>query len=97
MNGLELGARLRRWGRAADRNAERMAMLEPHQQNAALATYAPLLKRKTDSSTGANRRRRFTIVCADSSHGRAPTRGSGQQLHIWKSLWRLAERADRAF
>ena len=84
---LELGARLAAMGAALlIETLERIATIAPHKQDAALATYAPLLKKedglidwRQPAQAIHNRVRGFQPWPG------AYTRFRGQQLHIWKS------------
>ncbi|HXB52309.1 MAG TPA: methionyl-tRNA formyltransferase [Rhizomicrobium sp.] len=83
----ELGARLAAMGAALlIETLERMATIAPQRQNAALATYAPLLKKED----GLIDWRQPAHAIHNRVRGFQPwpgayTRFRGQQLHIWKS------------
>jgi methionyl-tRNA formyltransferase len=93
---LELGARLAAMG--AELLIETLARIEsiaPHKQDAALATYAPLLKKEN----GLIEWRQPAQAIHNRVRGFQPwpgayTRFRGQQLHIWKS--RVAVRGEGA-
>jgi methionyl-tRNA formyltransferase len=99
---LELGARLAAMGAALlIETLERIETIAPHKQDAAQATYAPLLKKEN----GLIDWRQPAQAIHNRVRGFQPwpgayTRFRGQQLHIWKSRVAAAQtqsRASRAF
>jgi methionyl-tRNA formyltransferase len=91
---LELGARLAAMGAALlIETLERIESIAPHKQDAAQATYAPLLKKEN----GLIDWRQPAQAIHNRVRGFQPwpgayTRFRGQQLHIWKS--RVAARGE---